>query len=250
MDTDWSINILIITGLLVIANNILHFSFNPDKIGGGKLFILVLIIILTLGMIFGNYILQTNNLALGDDINLEIQSRNEQILKTNDSLNTIIHNIGQQNEHIKNALKSFTRLAQNEFPDLGTDDALMKLADNLVEMEKTAKKYRPRLVFLGDSTKLTESGGETFYFTTYYFRAKGSSVRNLKVSLQFTGFIATITDHIQGIAPINKEGRIKIHDNSKGFTYSLDLLPHEFELLITVKSREWLKVVSKKWSPG
>ncbi len=249
MSADWSINLLIIAGILVIINNILHFSYNRERIAGARLFFLFLIILITLGAIFGNYYIQLPESKIANQEYTAILNRNVRLLKTNDSLNVLIFEIGRQHNQMSKTLKSMSEIALKKYPDLSPEDALEKLAGNLEEMEKTINDMRPRLIYIGDSTRLAESRGENFYFTTYYFRAKGAAVRDLMIKLNFPGYIASVTGRIFSGTQALEKGRIIMDDNSKGFTYKLDLLPLESDLRLTVKSRDWLTIKSKEWSP-
>ncbi len=249
MSADWSINLLIIAGILVIINNILHFSYNREKIAGGRLFFLIIVILMTLGAIFGNYAMRLNGSGINKKDYAIVHNRNEQLFKINDSLNTFLSEISSQYEQMSKTLKSVTEIALKRFPELSPEDALEKLAGNLEELEKTINDMRPRLVYLADSTRVAESRGETFYFTTYYFRARGAAIRDLMIKISFSGFIASVTGRIFSGTQALEKGRIILDDNSKGFRYKLDLLPLESDLRLTVKSRDWLTVISKEWSP-
>ncbi len=249
MNADWPINLLFITGILVIMNNILIFSFRHERIGGMRLFLLLFIILLTMGALFGSYMDQLDTSRLNEKDYAAVYDRNEQLLRINDSLYTLIWDIRSQYDRMSQTLKPMTEIARKRYPDLSPEDALVKLAGNLDALEKNIDAMRPRLVYLGDSTELTESRGEAFYFTTYYFRAKGAVVRNLVVKLKFSGYIASVTGRIfSGTEPLEK-GRIILSDDSKGFIYKLDILPLESDLRLRVKSRDWLTVKSKDWSP-
>jgi hypothetical protein len=249
MSTDLSLNLLIIAGILVILNNILHFSFNPDKISGSRLSFLILVIFVTLVVIFGGYTLQFNGPKIDKKEYAAIYNRNEQLMKVNDSLKSVILVVDNHYDRVNESFKPLTEIAIDKYPDLEPEEALEKLAGDIKKMEKTIDEFRPHLVFLGDTTKMAESRSETFYFTTYYFRAKGSAVRNLKIGFNFTGYIASVTGLIDTGTKQFEKGRIRLNDDSKGFTYRLDLLPLESDLRLTVKSRDWLTVTSKAWSP-
>jgi hypothetical protein len=249
MSANWPINLLIIAGILVIINNILHFSYNREKIAGGRLFFLILIILLTLGAVFGNYYIQMPESKIANQEYTAILTRNVRLLKTNDSLNILISEIGRQHNQMRKTLSSMSEIALKKYPELSPEDALERLAGNLEEMEKTINDMRPRLIYLGDSARLAESRGENFYFTTYYFRAKGAAVRDLTIKFGFSGYIGSVTGRIFSGTQALEKGRIKLKHDSKGFVYKLDLLPLESDLRLTVKSRDWLTVKSKEWSP-
>jgi len=249
MNADWSLNLLIIAGILVIINNILHFTFNPDKISGGRLVVIGIIILMSLIAVFWNYMKQTSGAVINKITYSDLQIQNKRITEVNDSLNTIILEIGGQHDKLNNATKPLVEIASKKYPDLKLGDAMIKLAADYRKMQNTFNEIRPRLVYLGDTTKLVESRGENFYFTTYYFRAKGSAVRNVKIKYTFTEYIASVTGRVITEKQEIEKGRLKLNDNSKGFRYELDLIPLESDLRIIVKSRDWLTITSRDWSP-
>ncbi len=249
MNANWPINLLFITGILVIINNIFIFTFKHERIGGGRLVLLLFIILLTMGALFGSYMDQIDTSRSSEIDYAGIYDRNEQLSRINDSLYTLIWEIRSQYDRMNQTLKPMTEIARKKYPDLSPEDALEKLAGHLETLEKTINEMRPRLVYLGDSTELTESRGEAFYFTTYYFRANGAAVRDLVVRMKFSGYIAAVTGRIFSGTQALEKGRVILNADSKGFTYKLDLLPLESDLRITVKSRDWLSVKSKEWSP-
>jgi hypothetical protein len=249
MSSDLSLNLLIIAGILVIINNILHFLFNRDELSGGRLLVLSMAILLTLGAVFGEYALQFSGAGIDKKDIAALNVHNRQLMQVNDSLTSVVSVIGRQYDQMNKSIRPFMDIAVQKYPKLEPDEALQKLAGDIGKMEKTINDLRPHLVYLGDSTRMTESGGETFYFTTFYFRAKGAVVRNIKIGFTFSDHLATVNGWIYTGTERFEKGRISLNYDSKGFIYKLDVLPLEADLQLIVKSRKWLTVESREWSP-
>jgi hypothetical protein len=140
-----------------------------------------------------------------------------------------------------NKLEQFVQLAQDKYPGLNQEKALAQLAFDI-------SKMHPKLVFLTQTEPRRDPVSNLFH-TNYGFRSEPTNgLKDVQIEIRFNGRFVSITGGKKG--DIVEGGELLTpYPDSTGFNYTTRYLNENNDIVITVTSKEPLKIVSMTLLP-
>ncbi|UCE65870.1 MAG: hypothetical protein JSU85_13575 [Candidatus Zixiibacteriota bacterium] len=174
---------------------------------------------------------------------------------TQDSLNLLTVELAEGQDSLINILSPFIQIARTMYPRFNERQALTALSEQLPfllkKIEKIDSQTRPCLSFLQEKTISEMDSITGLLRTSYYFRPRVSTLRDIAIEFKFENVIIKAAYIIgPGSAVVFDSGsRLVVHEDLKGLTFRTNELQLNNDIVIFVYSNMSIELLECKINP-